>query len=312
MSRPTVAVVVPAYNRATMVSETIESILAQSHPADEIIVVDDGSTDATLEVLERYRNSIRILEQPNSGVAVARNRGIRAATADWIALVDSDDRWQPNFLSCCLGIAEGDPEAELIYTRYHRWSGTRLLPNPALGEPPGTNPLRKLLHLRQLCSASSCMIKRSAILSAGAFNEQRDLHPSEDWECWTRLAIRGVKFGFSPEPCAWVRVHGGNTMSDPPRMERSMLRALDAIIAQASEPQRHQIRRELLGSILMRSAVGFYGVGKTRPALQRLMQGAIYRPRLPLQEPLWAWTLLRCLLGDQLSTRLRNLKYDRT
>ncbi|MCU0839480.1 MAG: glycosyltransferase, partial [Rhodospirillales bacterium] len=94
--RVTVAVVIPTYNRAHCVSEAIESVLAQTVPADEVIVVDDGSTDTTPEVLAGFGDRIIVIRQPNRGVSAARNAGIARATSEWITFLDSDDVWYPN------------------------------------------------------------------------------------------------------------------------------------------------------------------------------------------------------------------------
>ncbi|WP_035349378.1 glycosyltransferase family 2 protein [Edaphobacter aggregans] len=90
-SSVTISVVIPAYNAGSLIGETLDSVLAQSCPAHEIIVVDDGSTDDTAEVVRRYGNAVRYLRQENQGQAIARNTGIHAATGEWIAPLDSDD-----------------------------------------------------------------------------------------------------------------------------------------------------------------------------------------------------------------------------
>lgn len=97
--RVTVSVVIPTYNRAHSIGAALDSILAQDPPADEVIVVDDGSTDNTLEVLAAYGDRIAVLRQDNAGAAAARNTGIRHATGDWVAFLDSDDLWLPGRLA---------------------------------------------------------------------------------------------------------------------------------------------------------------------------------------------------------------------
>jgi glycosyltransferase involved in cell wall biosynthesis len=100
-----VSVVIPTYNRAKLIVNAIESVLAQTHPVREIIVVDDGSTDNTAQVLERYlgaqprlREIVRYFSQPNQGQSVARNKGVKEASGEWIAFLDSDDQWRPEKL----------------------------------------------------------------------------------------------------------------------------------------------------------------------------------------------------------------------
>ncbi len=94
----TVSVVIPAYNAAKYIGRAIDSVLAQTRPADEIIVVDDGSTDNTADVAHGYGDKIRFIRQENAGASVARNTGIEAATSEWIAFLDADDEWLPQKL----------------------------------------------------------------------------------------------------------------------------------------------------------------------------------------------------------------------
>src|SRR3954468_10533282 len=101
MVAPRFSVVIPTYNRAAYLAEAVRSVRDQTYPAHEIIVVDDGSTDNTAQVVEILANDgipLRYLRQANQGVAAARNRGIQAAAGDWIALLDSDDTWLPRKL----------------------------------------------------------------------------------------------------------------------------------------------------------------------------------------------------------------------
>src|SRR5438045_8833163 len=98
MTPPKVSIIIPTFNRANLVDGAIESVLAQTEPNIEVMVVDDGSTDDTAEKLGRFGHRIIVIRQGNAGVSSARNTGIRAARGEWIAFVDSADRWQPEKL----------------------------------------------------------------------------------------------------------------------------------------------------------------------------------------------------------------------
>ncbi|MCB1713751.1 MAG: glycosyltransferase family 2 protein, partial [Candidatus Competibacteraceae bacterium] len=100
MPAVTISVIIPAHNRAHTLPRALDSVLAQTRPADEVILVDDGSTDDTAALLQAHYPTVRYLHQPNQGVSAARNSGIRLARGDWIALLDSDDAWLPHKLAC--------------------------------------------------------------------------------------------------------------------------------------------------------------------------------------------------------------------
>jgi len=117
MKAPLVSVVIPTYNRAKFVTKAIESVLAQTYKDYEIIVVDDGSTDNTKEVLEPYMDKIRYIYRENAGVSAARNTGIRAAFGQWIAFLDSDDVWQPEKLTFQMRCVERT-DAKVCFTHY--------------------------------------------------------------------------------------------------------------------------------------------------------------------------------------------------
>ncbi len=107
---PTVSVIIPSYNRAEWLPATVESVLAQTHPAAEILIIDDGSTDNTAEVCTRFPAPVRYLRQRNAGVGAARNHGMREARSEFIALVDSDDLWEPTKLAVQMALHRLRPE----------------------------------------------------------------------------------------------------------------------------------------------------------------------------------------------------------
>lgn len=201
MSRePLVSVVIPNYNRAGLVSETIASCLAQSLADQEIIVVDDGSTDDSIAVLRSYGSKLTLLEQTNRGPAAARNAGLRAARGRYVHFMDSDDLCSRNQLEAQVAIAEAQ-QADYVYGPWCKAmiDGTKLsfcdfiLQSRALRNP------RHILHyLSQGWSTvlQTALIRRSYLERVGNYRE--DMQPHEDLELLARLACAGGRLVFSP------------------------------------------------------------------------------------------------------------------
>ncbi|MBK8993570.1 MAG: glycosyltransferase family 2 protein, partial [Gammaproteobacteria bacterium] len=116
-SEDLVSVVIPAYNAAAFIERAVDSVLTQSYRSREVLVVNDGSTDRTGEVLARYGSAIRVIDQPNGGLSSARNRGIREARGEFVALLDADDRWLPEKLERQVQAMVADPGIGFCSTR---------------------------------------------------------------------------------------------------------------------------------------------------------------------------------------------------
>lgn len=114
-----ISVVIPAYNAERTIRRAIESVLAQTRPADEIIVIDDGSLDATAQVVRQFADKVTLIEQPNAGVSVARNVGIEAAAGDWIAFLDGDDEWLPEKLKLQSEQMQRNPHLMWGYSNFY-------------------------------------------------------------------------------------------------------------------------------------------------------------------------------------------------
>jgi glycosyltransferase involved in cell wall biosynthesis len=113
-----VSVVIPAYNGERFVVDAVNAALAQTLPPHEIVVVNDGSRDGTLEVLRGFGDRIRVIDQPNGGVQAARNRGIAAATGNWIALCDQDDLWSPAYLERAAALVAAAPHVDFVFANF--------------------------------------------------------------------------------------------------------------------------------------------------------------------------------------------------
>ncbi len=201
-----ITVVIPAYNSARFIAETIKSALNQTLPPDEVLVIDDGSTDATGDIAKSFGPPVRVIRTPNRKVSAARNRGTLEATSEWIALLDADDLWEPNKLERQMQELDRHPGADLCY------SGRVVLvqddDTTHLGDivavPPAEEISEALLEQSRF-PPSAVIIRRSTLLAVGGFDI--DFTHAEDWELWLRLRNRGAKFVCCPEPLLQYRVH---------------------------------------------------------------------------------------------------------
>ena len=183
---PCVSVIIPTYNRCWILKEAIDSVLSQNFSDFEIIVVDDGSTDATNELLSTYGDQITTICQKNKGVSAARNVGISIAKGDYIAFLDSDDMWLTEKLSCQHDFFQSHSEAFICQTD-EIWirNGVRVNPKNRHKKPSGIIFEPSL----QLClvSPSAVMIKKSLFDAVGLFNES--FPACEDYDLWLRIGL---------------------------------------------------------------------------------------------------------------------------
>ncbi len=202
---PTVSVVVPTHDRGELVARAVRSVLEQTRPAEEIVVVDDGSADGTAELVGRRFPAARLLRQARHGVSAARNRGIAAAAAEWLAFLDSDDAWRPSKLARQLEALEQDPQFLACHTD-EIWirRGVRVNPRRVHRKYGGWIYHRCL----PLCciSPSSILLHRGLLDRIGGFDE--NFAVCEDYEMWLRLTNR-FPVQFVPEPL--VVKYGGHS-----------------------------------------------------------------------------------------------------
>ncbi|MDJ0753650.1 MAG: glycosyltransferase [Ardenticatenaceae bacterium] len=181
-----VTVIIPNYNHSHYLEEAIQSVLCQSYPAFEIIVVDDGSTDCCGEVVSRFKKSVRYIWQENRGLAGARNTGIYAAQGEWIGLLDADDCWQPGYLASMVDLIQTHPQAAVFYcqTRCMDECGAEL-PQVLGGPVISPEAMRSTLIRANFLIPSTILMRRAIVLEAGLFDQQ--LRSCEDWDLWLRL-----------------------------------------------------------------------------------------------------------------------------
>jgi glycosyltransferase involved in cell wall biosynthesis len=224
---PAVSVVIPVFNRASLVVEAIDSALAQTFTDREIVVVDDGSTDATPAAVQRYGDAVRYVRQANGGEASARNRGVREASGTWVAFLDSDDLWEPEALATLHAAALAHPKAGLVAmkARAIRADGTRTGRIHGKKSPGLTFTTRSLLW-GDSGGVLMPMVRRDLLVAAGGFDES--LTSATDCDMWLRLSFRTELIGVD-HPLLLVRVHPENVSGDKSLNARMWLRLLEKL-----------------------------------------------------------------------------------
>ena len=230
---PHVSVIIPTYNSAAYLVEAIDSVLAQTYSDVEILVVDDGSTDDTPKVIKKYGDRVRYLRQANSGVAVARNRGISESLGRYVAFLDADDTWLPVKLERQLEGLAGRLDARLCYSAF--LSVTSDLQPIGVRRSDRVGRALEDLLLRGNVVGSICTViaERSLFQLAGGFDPE--LSQCADWDMWVRLAAH-TEFVYIDEPLVTYRQHDSNMSRNAPLLERDSLRVLEKGFAMSELP----------------------------------------------------------------------------
>jgi glycosyltransferase involved in cell wall biosynthesis len=299
---PSVSVVIPLYNGAETIQRALDSVLAQTVSDFEVIVVDDGSADSGPETVRAIEDPrVRLIQQENRGVSVARNAGVASARAPWVAFLDHDDEWKPKFLATVLRLAEAYPECRVAATsyEYHRSDGS--ISRPAL---QGFHGIEGLLDpyfsiaarsMPPICS-SAVMVAKDELDDIGGFPE--GIATGEDLLTWARLACR-YPIAYSAESLAvyWIR------QFEDGRFKRNMDTAdpvgisLRALFNDAPRPQGW---RPYLARWYRIRAWQWLQVGNPREAIGASLRSLWYNPRAVRVWGYMAMALLPSVLRNTL------------
>ena len=215
-----IAVVIPAYNAARFLPRCLESVYAQTLKPEEVIVVDDGSTDNTAALATEL--GAKVIGRPNGGLSAARNTGIRGASCEWIALLDADDLWAPEKLERQAACVR--PDTVLVYT------GIRIFDDHGVRkELPAEDAIsaKRALRYRNPITPSTVLVRRDAVLRDGGFRE--DIRACEDWEMWFRLRHVGEFEAISAALTDYY-VYPQSLSADPGRMLDAFHRIVDTTL----------------------------------------------------------------------------------
>ncbi len=225
-SFPQVSVIVPTYNRASLLKDALDSVLAQRYRNVELIVVDDGSTDHTSRLLASYADRITVLFQPNAGVSAARNHGIQAASGDLIALLDSDDYWLPEKLAAQVDFFKATPQALICQTE-EIWIRNGVRVNPKRRHRKLSGMIFQASLPLCLISPSAVMMRKSLLDEVGLFDE--DLPACEDYDLWLRITWKYPVHLISA-PLVVKRGGHADQLSRLPELDKYRIRSITRML----------------------------------------------------------------------------------
>ncbi len=223
---PLVTAVIPTFNRGWCLAEAVTSVIDQKYPAMEIIVVDDGSTDNTSQVLEPYMDNITLLHQKNTGVSAARNFGIRQSSGDFVAFLDSDDRWTPDKITCQVDFFQHHPQAMICQTE-EIWIRNGKRVNPKFKHKKSSGMIFESSLELCLVSPSAVMMRCQFFQIKGYFDET--LPACEDYDLWLRTATDMPIF-LVDQPCTIKQGGHSDQLSSAHSLDKYRIQSIEALL----------------------------------------------------------------------------------
>ena len=246
--RPKVSVVTCAYNAAPWIGQTLDSVFAQTFTDYEVIVIDDGSTDNTREIVQQFAERVRLIDQPHRGVAAARNAGIAGSRGELVVQLDADDLWLPTALATLVP-AFDDPTVGLacsdvlVWDERTPWDRCPRYWERIRRPDADTVALAQLLH-ENFVPNLTCLVRRSLLERVGGYDER--LPPVEDYDMWLRIALAGGKIRCIDQVQGVYRVRAGSLSTDLGVKLDSVLRVYEKVIStgRLAPEQRRLVRLE--------------------------------------------------------------------
>lgn len=240
---PLISVIIPAYNAEKTIQETIDSVLNQTVQDFEIIVINDGSQDKTLEIVNSIKDPrLQVFSYPNAKQAASRNRGIYHSTGELLAFLDADDLWKPEKLEAQLKALQDNPEAAVAYSWSQCIDENGYFLREASQSTTSGDVYAKLLLCDFLDNGSNPLVRRQALEDVGTFDES--LPPAEDWELWIRLAAR-YHFVAVPYPHILYRQSPTSASANLLRMASACERVIHLSFERAPDSLQHLKRHSL-------------------------------------------------------------------
>lgn len=272
--QPIVSVIIPTYNYGHFIEGTINSVLSQTFTGFEVIVVDDGSTDNTGEIVKQFGDKVRYIWQENGGPNKARNTGIRAARGQHIGFLDADDRWLPEKLELQLHLIQRDPKIGLVYSRVYKFDESGVIFGHYPLGPCCRGKVMRQLYMRQVIAMSSTLVRREVFDHVGLFN--KNVTGPDDWDMWLRIAAR-YEFDFVSQPLALYRIHTSWARNkNPEKYEKETLAFLNQI-ADDNPKELHGLKEVRLSSFIEMLGWRYICGGDLSSGRKRLIQAIRYK-----------------------------------
>ncbi len=307
---PAVSVIIPAYSVAAYIDDTLRSVFDQTFKDFEVVVVNDGSPDTTRldAIVYPYREKLLYITQENKGVAAARNAGLRLARGEFVAFLDGDDVWEPNFLAEQVRFIQSNGGFDVVYAdAYHfgeGWDGRTFMET---SPSQGNATCESLLAGRCNIVLAGTLARRQTVIDAGLFDEARNLQGSEDYDLWIRISkLSGSKINYQRAVLAGYRHRPGSLSAGEQFLHNSInvfnkiMRRGDLTISernvlentirrQTADLQIRQAKQRLASGDFEQAAELFKSARKAQPSwkLSAVMTGLKLAPRACQRASRW-------------------------
>lgn len=277
---PLVSVIIPNFNHAKYVGDAVRSVLAQDYHHYEIIVVDDGSTDNSREVLSTFGDQIHCIYKKNAGLSAARNTGIEASKGSLIGVLDADDMYEPHYLSTLVSALQATPDAQGIYCGYQFVDHTNNLLPQIESRPVEPEKLYEALLDGNFFVPESIFLHRSVYEDVGTFDEA--LRACEDWDVWLRAAKK-YKIIYCADILTRHRVLPGSMSTDPLRMLNNRLAVLKKHVGDEPKDSGSSMTHRAYGRAYLGSCVEYSQYGNPDRAYECFQKMANLCPNLAME-----------------------------
>ncbi len=296
---PAVSIIIPSYNHGRFLPQALKSVLSQSFSDFEVIVVDDGSTDDTSEIISDYLDRVKYRYQVNQGPSASRNHGMREATGEYLMFLDADDVLLPGKLEIQVKALEQHPEWGVVYSawQYMDQTGTPIL---SAVRPKKQGQLLKEWLLRSFFFPPGCaLMRQECFQTCGFFDES--LSASEDTDYWMRLALAGYAFGYVDEVLFGYRISQGSITSNFRNQIKNEYLRLDKFYAQpALEEDILALKSKAYAILRFEAAAKYYQADEITTAQDTMREAVQLCPEL-IQDKNW---LVEWLAGAAMDPRV--------